>query len=350
MTRGKIMLALLVLAGAALWWFRAPLGMMAFERAVGSRAGRDATAELQPGLHVALCGTGSPLPSAERAGACTLVIAGKRMFVVDAGEGGARTLQLMGMPLARVERLLLTHFHSDHIDGLGPLMLMHWTGGPATTPLPVHGPTGVEQVVAGFNTAYAQDNIYRTAHHGEALVPAAGAGAQAVPFTLAGESEVILDEGGVRITAFRVNHAPVNPAVGYRFDYQGRSVVVSGDTAADDPVLLKVSKGADILVHEALQPKMVAAMTRALDAKGIRNTAQITRDILTYHASPADAARLAASAGVGHLVLTHIVPPTPSRLFDAAFLDGAEAQFKGPITVGRDGMIFSLPARGAATP
>ena len=336
--------ALLAAGAVCAHVFRAEIGMWAFTRAVDSRAGRDVTQGLPDGLHVGLCGTGSPLPSKERAGACTLVMAGNRLFVVDAGEGGARTLQIMGIPMGRIERLFLTHFHSDHIDGLGPMMLLRWTGNAAKAPLPVHGPQGVETVIAGFNAAYAADNGYRVAHHGEAIVPSSGAGAQAFPFAVPGEAPVtVLDEGGVKVTAFRVDHKPVAPAVGYRFDYKGRSVVVSGDTAASAD-LVAAAKGADLLVHEALQPRMVAAMTKALDAKGAGNTAQITRDILDYHASPEDAARAATAAGVKALVLTHIVPPTPSRFFDEAFLGEARRFYAGPITVGADGMWFSLPA------
>jgi ribonuclease Z len=298
---------------------------------------------LPDGLHVGLCGTGSPLPNAERAGPCTFVIAGKRLFIVDAGEGGARNLQLMDIAPGRIERLFLTHFHSDHIDGLGPMMLLRWTGASAKTPLPVHGPNGVDALVAGFNAAYAADHGYRVAHHGAAIVPPTGRGATALPFTLNAASAVIFDDGGVRVTAIQVDHDPVSPAVGYRFDYKGRSAVISGDTAKSAS-LMAASKGADLLVHEALQPELVAAMTKALEKSGQANTAKITRDILDYHASPEEAAETAAAAGVKQLILTHIVPPVPSRFFYPAFLGDASSRFDGPIVVGEDGMLFSLPA------
>ncbi|MFN3749117.1 MAG: MBL fold metallo-hydrolase [Sphingorhabdus sp.] len=327
--------------------FQAEIGASLFQRAVDSRAGRDVTATLSDGLHIGLCGTGSPLPNADRAGACTVVIAGKRIFVVDAGEGGARNISMMGIPNGRIEGLFLTHFHSDHMDGLGPMMLLRWTGSAAAAPLPVHGPTGVEAVIAGFNAAYAQDNSYRTAHHGADIAPPSGAGASAVPFTLAGDSAVVFEQGGLTVTAFRVDHDPVSPAVGYRFDYKGRSAVISGDTAKS-ATLEKMSKGADLLVHEALQPKLVGKMTDALDRKGIKNTAKITRDILDYHASPEEAAESASKAGVRKLVMSHIVPPIPSPFFYPAFLGDAPKLFKGEIVVGEDGMLFSLPANGKA--
>ena len=342
----KWLLALLGLAAvgaAGIGHFQQKIGLSLFERAVNNRVGRDVTASLPDGLHVGLCGTGSPLPNADRAGACTVIIAGKRIFVVDAGEGGARNISLMGIPNGKIAGLFLTHFHSDHMDGLGPMMLLRWTGSSAKSPLPVYGPTGVDAVINGFNAAYAQDNSYRVAHHGEDIVPPSGAGATAFPFALDGDSAVVMNEGGLTVTAFKVDHDPVSPAVGYRFDYKGRSVVVSGDTAKS-VVLERVAKGADLLLHEALQPRLVTRMTAALDKKGLGNTAKITTDILDYHASPEEAADSARKAGVGQLVFTHIVPPFPSRFFNPAFLGDAPKRFKGEIVVGEDEMFFSLPS------
>ena len=201
-------------------------------------------------------------------------------------------------------------------------------------------------MVAGFNAAYATDHGYRTAHHGARIVPPSGAGATALPYALppADGSPVLVFEGdGLRVTAFRVDHRPVSPAVGYRFDYKGRSIVISGDTDASAAVE-RNARGADVLLHEALQPRMTAALTDALAARGQAGAAQITRDILDYHASPEDAARSAQRAGARQLVLTHLVPPLPSAYFDAAFLGDASGLFDGPITVGEDGMLFSLPA------
>jgi ribonuclease Z len=344
----KVMLSALVIAGVAIGGFKLfqpQIATAVLARVAQDRAGRDATTGLPDGLHVVLCGTGSPLPDPSRAGPCTLVIAGKRLFVVDAGEGGARNLTLMGMPTGRVEGLFLTHFHSDHIDGLGPMLLMRWSGRPNQAPLPIHGPPGVEQVVVGFNAAYALDNGYRTAHHGPAIMPPAGAGATALPFAIGTAPVVLVDDGGVRITAFPVNHGPVKPAVGYRFDYKGRSVVLSGDTAPS-PSLVAAARGADLLVHEALQPKMVALLTDALVAKRAANTAQITRDIVNYHTSPEQAAEAAKAAGVKQLLLNHLVPPLPFAFAYPAFLGDAAQRFAGPITVGEDGMILTLPAGG----
>ena len=349
-TRSKIMwgiAALALIAGIAVKTQQASIGASLFERAVSERVGRDSTAGLPDGLHIALCGTGSPLPNPVRAGPCNVVIAGKQIFVVDIGEGGGRNINMMGIPLGRINGLLLTHFHSDHIDGMAPLLMNRWVSATNSIPLPVHGATGVEQVVAGFNAAYSTDNGYRTGHHGAAIAPPTGAGGIAMPFALPekgkGDSVVVQEKDGLKITAFRVDHGPVEPAVGYRFDYKGRSIVISGDTKKSAS-LIAASKGADLLVHEALQPKLVAMMTTGLEKKGIKNMAQITRDILNYHASPEEAAESAKEAGVKQLVLSHIVPSIPSKFFYPAFLGDAAKRYGGPIVIGEDGMILTLPA------
>lgn len=348
--RTKILIGIAALAlvgGIAVKTQQASIGDKVFARAVQDRVGRDSTAGLPDGLHIALCGTGSPLPNPVRAGPCNVVIAGNQIFVVDIGEGGGRNINMMGIPLGRINGLLLTHFHSDHIDGIGPLLMNRWVSATNSSPLPVYGATGVTAVVAGFNAAYSIDNGYRTGHHGAAIAPPSGAGGTALPFALPekgkGDSVVVLEKDGLKITAFRVDHGPVNPAVGYRFDYKGRSIVISGDTKKSAS-LIAASKGADLLVHEALQPKLVAMMTTGLEKKGIKNMAQITRDILNYHASPEEAAESAKEAGVKQLVLSHIVPSIPSKFFYPAFLGDAGKRFGGPIVVGEDGMIFTLPA------
>lgn len=302
-------------------------------------------ADLPDGLHVALCGSGSPLPDPRRASACTAVIAGRSFYVVDTGPGSERKLELMRLNPGKVKAVLLTHFHSDHIGDLGELMLKRWTGGARKSPLDVFGPTGVETVVKGFNQAYSLDNEYRIRHHGPDTVPPGGAGGLARTFSFPeGKDEVvIIDEDGLKVTAFSVDHTPVKPAVGYRFDYKGRSVVISGDTI---PVqsLFNQARGADLLVHEALQPAMVSILKEVGQKIGRTSTAKIMGDILNYHTSPEDAARIAEKAGVRHLLLTHIIPPLPVADLKAAFWGDAKKLYRGPITVGEDGMLFSLPA------
>lgn len=296
-------------------------------------------------LRVVFCGTGSPLPDPMRAKACTAVIVKDRAYIVDAGPGAVNSLMLMGFPLDRVAGVFITHFHSDHIGDLGELRMQSWAAGRAA-PLAVYGPEGVVQVAEGFNRAYALDDSYRTAHHGAALMPPAAAPLAPKGFSAEQGPVVVYQDAELKVTAFPVKHDPVRPAVGYRFDAGGRSVVISGDTAPT-PALTAAAKGADVLVSEALSLRMVEALKRAAGAAGAPRQAKIFGDIETYHTDPKDAAREANEAGVKLLVFSHLAPGLPQPVLEKLFFDGVDSvrERKGWL-VGFDGLRLDLPFAG----
>lgn len=340
---GLLALLLLLVAAGAL--FSEQIGKRIFTSAVNKVASTDVIGDLPDGMHVVLCGTGSPLPDPKRAGPCSAVIVDGKMFVVDIGGGAVRKLGLMGLDLGATEALFLTHFHSDHIDGMGELMLLRWAGGGRTLPLPVIAPEGVESVVEGLDMAYATDVTYRVAHHGEKTVPPSGAGGIARPFVLpeTGAELVVYDHDGVKVTAFAVEHEPVSAAVGYRFDYKGRSVVFSGDTSKSVAVE-KACNGCDILVHEVLNTEMVALTQTAMKKAGRPGPEKIMSDIPDYHTSPVQAGETAQAAKAKMLVFTHIIPAVPVDYLKSYYLKGVDDAYDGKIVLGEDGMMFSLPA------
>lgn len=345
-----ILLAIFGLAAvAALLLARGPLAHWAFQRALDKNVGVDQSAKLGDGLHAYVCGSGSPMPDADRAGPCIAVVAGNQAFIFDSGSGSVRKLMRMGFPIQKLQAEFLTHLHSDHIDGLGEALLQAWVGGHRNTPLPVYGPPGTDKVVAGFNEAYAVDSGYRVAHHGPKVVQPSGFGGAAQIIALAEgvSSQVVYEKDGVRITVVLVDHGPIKPAYGYRIDYKGRAIAISGDTVYS-PSFVVAAKGADLMFHEALNKDMVGALGAKLAERGQANNAQIMHDIQNYHASPEDAARSAKEAGVNTLVLYHLVPPLPSKLIEPMFLGNAPSIFGGQLLVGKDGMIISLPAGGKA--
>lgn len=339
-------LVIAVAAGAA-YWKRDDIAVSVFTQAVDRGLGTNTLASLPDGLHAAFCGTGSPLPDVTRAGPCTAVIAGHRLFVFDAGEGSSKKLMLMGFAATDVEAVFLTHFHSDHIDGLGSLTLNHWGQHGAHAPLPLYGGAGVERVAAGFNEAYTIDSTYRIAHHGTAILPPSGFGLAPHPFAIpeGQNSAVVLDDGGVRITAFNVNHGPVHPAFGYRVDYAGRSIVISGDTVPT-PELVHQAENVDLLVHEALSPRLTNIMEAAARRNNQPGLAQIFHDILNYHTTPAQAAEEAEQAHAKALALTHIIPPLPISILEGPFLGDARSRYHGPLWIMHDGDLISLPRSG----
>ncbi len=305
---------------------------------------RDVVGDLPDGLHVFVCGAGSPMPNPNAGGPCLVVIAGQDIYVVDSGTGGSRTMTLGGVNPGAVKGLFLTHFHSDHIDGLGEMMLQRWVGGSHTAPLPVYGPVGVEAIVAGFNMAYTQDFTYRVAHHGEGVVPRSGAGGKPIAFGIprAGEAVPVLEEDDLTVIAFAVDHSPVSPAVGYRFDYKGRSVTISGDTSKSEN-LEKFAKGTDLLMHEGLAAHMVKIMGETAKQVGRDNIATIMHDIQDYHATPVEAAQSAQTAGAKMLGFYHIVPPLLVAPMEGIFLRGVDEAYSGPVVVSKDGTFYHIP-------
>ncbi|MEH6548821.1 MAG: MBL fold metallo-hydrolase [Pseudomonadales bacterium] len=336
---------ILILLALTIYTQRANLVLALMERALPNIMAGNPLDELDDGLHVAVCGAGGPLPDPKRSGACLVVIAGDTLLMVDAGSGGARNINRMRLGVGNLDAVLLTHFHSDHIDGLGETATLRWASNANTSPLPVIAPEGVNKIVDGFNLAYSFDMQYRHDHHGDAVAPLSGKGMVAKPFKAPaeGEAAVVWDKDGLKVVAFKVSHNPVEPAVGYRFDYKGRSVVVSGDTMRSDNLEL-FAKGADLLFHEALSRKLVGMMNQAAQAVGNKVMAKVTYDIIDYHTSPLEAAQSAQAAGVGHLAMYHIVPPIIIPGQDAVYLQGVAEAFSGPTTLTKDGLIFSLVA------
>lgn len=296
-------------------------------------------------IHVVICGSGAPLLDLERAGPCTAVIAGGKMYLVDVGPGATERALQYRLPLADLDGILLTHFHSDHIAEVGEAMTQSWIAGRAL-PLDVYGPDGVSDVVAGFAKAYARDQVYRTEHHSEAFMPKAGAQMRAHAVMPGPEQDAkVFERNGLKVFAIQVDHTPVAPAVGYRFEYAGRTIVISGDTDVSSN-LGRAANGADLLVHEALSKDLVGRMSAGLAERKLARMSRLASDVLDYHTSPQEALTLAREAGVATLVLTHLVPPVPGMMARRIFLRDLGDRGDTEVVLGADGLHFRIPPEG----
>lgn len=299
-------------------------------------------------LRVAFCGTTGPLPDFKRAKSCHLIIAGGKFYVVDIGPESTEVLASWRLPMNRVGGVFLTHFHSDHIGELGEFNMQSWAQGRERT-LPVYGPPGVEQVVAGFSQAYELDKGYRVAHHGaDLLSPDHWA---MIPTTVPLDGIITptrerkglaLKDGDLTVTAIEVNHSPIEPAYAYRFDYKGRSIVISGDTGKHLP-LAEAAKGADVLIHEAQAKHIVAQMIQAAKNAGNTRLSKIFGDIQNYHTSPVEAAEIANLAGAKLLVFSHFTPPPNNPLIGFSYLRGVSAVRPSGSVMAEDNMLITLP-------
>lgn len=343
---GKLGAALvgMVLVAGGLYAFREPISMTVAKRVSAERMASNPLKDLPDGLHIAVCGAGSPMPDEKRGGPCTLVIAGQQLFVFDTGNTSARNINKMGFNAGNIQGIFLTHFHSDHIDGLGELLLQRWVTNSNAQPVNVHGPEGVATVVNGFMQAYSLDRGYRVAHHGDAVLPQSGFGAVPKTFGLQDEkATLVFESADTQIYAFSVSHAPIHPAVGYKIVYKDRSMVISGDTTPSAHVE-REAKGVDVLMHEAMSMEMMTFLQEGAHAAKRDKLEQLMKDITNYHTSPLEAAQIANKAEVGHLMLHHIAPPLPLPGLVDVFLKGTDKAFKGKIQVAKDGDMLSLPA------
>ena len=284
-------------------------------------------------LRAFVCGSASPLgadPTREQA--CIAVTAGERIFLIDTGAGSNKNLGLAQFPMQHLKGVLLTHFHSDHIGALPDVNMGSWVAG-RPEPLTVMGPAGVETVVSGFNAAYSLDRKYRNAHHGSEIVPLETA-PMVAKTVVPGK---IYENDGLTITAFKVDHSPVDPAFGYRFDFGGRSVVVSGDTLRNE-ALETASAGVDLLFHDTMALGVVKQLQGMLGASNPR-LGKILLDIQDYHASAPDVVALAKAAGVKKLVFYHLIPNPAIPMVANAFKSVLPANG----VIATDGMLFTLP-------
>ncbi len=283
---------------------------------------------------IVFLGTGSPLNSPDRCGCGHVIVAGTQHVIVDLGYGAARRLTPSGIRPDQVDVAVFTHMHSDHITDVPDFLNMRWTGG-ATVPLRVFGPVGTKKMVDGFLMALEDDIRFRKAHHPGKLHPD-GIKVQVTEVPAGAGIESFFNEAGLTLERFEVDHYPVVPAFGYRAKFDSRSVVLSGDTSYCDS-LAAAAQGADVLVSDALNPELFAQLIERARTAGRTTAASLLEDVPSYHISTADAARLAKEAGVGQLILSHLLPNLPNNTeMENAFKAGMSDVYPGPISLARD--------------
>jgi ribonuclease Z len=286
-----------------------------------------------PDIKVTLLGTGSPIPDPQRFGPATLVQAGGQNLLFDAGRGVTTRLYQLKIPFREVTPVFITHYHSDHINGLPDLWLSGWLGGlwaKRTAPMRVIGPKGLRELTDNLTKAYAADIRIRMA---DEHYPLSGVTFEPEEFEKNG---VVYEKGGVKVTAFEVDHGDViKPAYGYRVDYNGRSVLISGDTRPTENVV-KYGTGVDLLIHEvcAARPEITDAQAKA---------------VMAHNTSPQQAGTVFARAKPKMAAFTHIVlisrPYVPALSVDEV-LSQARQTYEGPLIAGTDLMSFEIDAHG----
>ncbi|MGE3889683.1 MAG: MBL fold metallo-hydrolase [Vicinamibacterales bacterium] len=299
----------------------------AFALLLAAALGSSISSAQQAGpLQVTLLGTGNPRPSMERFGQAILVEAGKQRILIDAGRGAAQRLFEIGAreALVGIDAVFFTHLHSDHVVGLPDVWLTSWVFGRSKA-LEVVGPPGTAEMSGHLERAYEWDITMRAKDEG---FPREGVRLAARNV----QPGVAFERDGLRVTAFAVDHGGVTaPAYGYRIDYQGRSVAVSGDTVNFEPIV-DHAKGVDVLVHEVISPEVEMRRAQVPDPDAEKR-------ILAHHTSPEQVGSLFARIKPRLGVFSHIVP-SPATAED--LVGPARRTYSGPLAVGYDLMTIVI--------
>jgi len=289
-------------------------------------------------LKVVLLGTGSPRAVYGISKPGVAVLAGRKTFLVDCGSGTVNQLLLAGIMPQRISDVLFTHHHSDHNSGFFDVFISSWRthvipGGVfpnRTVPMQVYGPETTKAIIGKMESSFAFDVNLRINYNKSAL------DGSRIEYHECNEG-VVYDRDGIRITAFEVDHRPVQPAIAYKFEYNGKSVVISGDTVPVEN-MVKHAKDVDLLIHEAYNKEWLDALIAMYpeEAVGLGNPAK-------YHTTTLEAAEIARQAEAKHLLLTHHIPaPSKTKEAEEAYISGMKEIYGGPITVGRDLMEVDL--------
>ena len=283
-------------------------------------------------FRVTLLGTGVPIPCPDRFGPSTLIEAGDQKLLIDAGRGATIRLYQLGVPIGRIDALLLTHYHSDHTVGIPDLWLTGWLPphfAKRTAPFRVIGPTGAKTLMAHLEKAYALDIAIRTE---DERLPAEGIATAVEEFSGDG---IVYEKKGLRVMAFEVDHGEaIKPAYGYRIEYGGRVAVISGDTRLNANVI-KYGAGADLLIHEV-----------AIVRPELASEAYVQR-IMAHHTTAREAGTVFERTNPKLAAYTHLVF-LASEQIPAASVDDLVAEtretYGGPLEVGEDLMSFDIGA------
>ncbi len=302
-------------------------------------------------VHVFIIGSGSPAPSPDQAQACVGIIYQNEFIILDAGAGSARKAETLGLPMKNVSKAFISHFHSDHIMDLDVWSDISWRSGRKVA-LQIYGTSEIVKIVSGFNQTLSPDASYRSKNI-STTADTSTSFSVAKPFEIPTADSLKLvynnAQTGLKVYAFNVSHQPVEPALGYRIEANGKVIVYSGDTKKDDR-MIHYAQNADLLIHESYNKdvmKRALAFGEKIDPQNQnKELLEQAKRTFHYHTDPKEAAEIAEVARVKHLVFTHMIPPIPGGVvgwvLKHEFLKGVAEKYHGKFDIAHDGLHIVL--------
>ncbi|NQX68112.1 MBL fold metallo-hydrolase [Paenibacillus alba] len=289
-------------------------------------------------IKAVILGTGTPRAFYGRAKAGVAILAGDKTFLFDCGGATVDQLIKAGIMPQRISDVFFTHHHSDHNSGFFDVFITSWRTHVIADrvfegrkgPMNVYGPQTTKAIIGKMRDSFDFDVNLRVNYNFSAE------DGQDIHYHESNEG-IVYERDGVKITAFEVDHRPVYPAIAYKIEYNGKSVVISGDTIPVDNMVTH-SRGIDLLIHESYNKSWLDTLIAKFPEQkvGLSNPAK-------YHSTTLEVAEIARKAGIAHLVLTHHIPaPAANEEAEAAYTEGMSDIYKGPITMARDLMAFDL--------
>lgn len=274
-------------------------------------------------IKVTLLGTGSPVLSMDRFGNATLVEVGDEKLLFDVGRGAALRLDQIDISPGMIDKLFVTHLHHDHTVGFADVLITAAVPDPRGNregDFQVWGPKGTENMVNSTIQAFEVDIQTRKKVEG-----ASGLGTEVHEI----DEGVVYENNGVEVIAFHVDHGPMKPALGYRINYNGHSVVISGDTTYSEN-LIKYAKDTDLLVQEVV---VVKGPEEEYQSEAHKN-------IEAYHTTPEQAGEIFKEVNPKLAVYTHIATFLPEH--EATIVDRTNEIYDGKVVLGEDLMTIEI--------
>jgi len=283
-------------------------------------------------IRVTACGTGMPAARRGQAASCWLIETGNGdKFLFDIGTGSMVNVAALMIPYQYLDKVFLSHLHTDHMGDIDALWAGGWTAG-RPNPLRVWGPSGQ---TPEMGTKYAMENFLKFVNWDKTtrsykITPIPGQ-IETHEFDYKGVNQVVYDENGVVIRSWPAIHAGDGP-VSFSLEYGGMKIVFGGDTVPNK-WFIENAKDADLAIHEAMMlPQQWVALYNQPPQLAWRACCE-------FHTSPQAFGKIMSTVKPRHAVAYHFFNEEDTRF---GIYRGISETYDGPLSLATDMMVWNV--------